>query len=136
MGHVLSYIAIILFTVVYLLDGIIILIKGVKNRKWYYYTSSRSRDKAFKTDIIANWLFPETWNLLFSNGGYEFGRFGESLSSALGKKYEGGSLSIAGLVIYGILYIVDVQAWKKGGHCYMSIMDDDTINKFIDRKKY
>lgn len=133
MGYLLAYIAIILFTIVYIIDGLVILLYQVRNRKWYQLTSSKSRSKAFKTDIISNWLFPDTWRFLFSwKGGYNFGRFGESLSSCLGRKKQENTLSWVGLIFYYILYGLDFTAWRRGGHCFVSIMSDETINKFID----
>lgn len=131
MSYILAYIAIILFTIVYLIDGIVILCINVRNRKWYHLTSTRSRSKAFKTDIIANWLFPDTWAILFSwKGGYKFGRFGESLSSCIGRKYQEKTLSWFGLFFYYILYAIDYTNWKKGGHCIASIMTDAQIKNF------
>lgn len=133
MGYILAYVAILLFTIVYLLDSVVILLYQVKGRKWYLHTSSKSRSKAFKTDIIANWLFPDTWSFLFSKkGGYRFGRFGESLSSCLGRKFEEHTLSLMGYAFYYILYFLDYTAWKTGGHCFISIMSDEQINKFIE----
>jgi hypothetical protein len=136
MGFLLSYIAIILFVIVYLLDEIILMVVNVKNRKWFKTVSERKYSKAFAIDVFGNYLFPATWNVIFSNGGYSFGRFGESLSSALGRKFEEESLSIVGLFMYGVLYIVDYTAWGIGGHCFVSIMSDETIDNFIDKTNY
>ena len=133
MSYILAYIAIILFTIVYILDGFIILLFKVKDRKWYKLTSKKSRSKAFKTDVIANWLFPDTWAFLFScKIGYKFGRFGESLSSCIGRKYQDNSLSYFGLFFYWLLYLIDFTAWGKGGHCITSIMSDEEINNFTN----
>lgn len=131
MGFILAFIANVLFSLIYLIDGFIILLTNVVGKKWYRTTSIRSRDKAFKTDIISNWLFPTTWNLLFSNGGYSFGRFGESLSSCLGRKKQENTLSWVGLIFYYILYAIDYTNWEKGGHCIASIMTDAQIKNFI-----
>jgi hypothetical protein len=134
MGYILAYIAIGLFTLVYIIDGFIILLCNVKGRKWYKITSQRSRTKAFKTDVIANWLFPDTWTFLFSwKGGYKFGKFGESLSSCLGKKKIDKTLSWIGLFFYCVLYCCDWTAWGKGGHCFVSIMSEEEIKDFINK---
>jgi hypothetical protein len=133
LGYILAYIAIALFTIVYLIDGIIILFFEVKNKKWYELTSKKSKTKAFRTDVIANWLFPDTWTFLFSwKGGYKFGRFGETLSSVLGKKKMDKSLSWVGKFFYYFLYAIDGTSWFKGGHCFVSIASDEDIQKFID----
>lgn len=136
-NYLLSYIAIVLFVAVYLLDSILLLFNDVQRRKWYKLTSGRSREKAFKTDVIANWLFPSTWNFLFSwKGGYKFGKFGETLSSCLGRKKKEKTLSYTGLFLYLLLYAIDVSSWKKGGHCEASIMTDLEIENFINKKEH
>lgn len=134
MGFILSYIAIILFTIVYLLDSVIIMIFNVANIKWFKGVSKLKYTKAFAIDVFANYLFPTTWTFLFSwKGGYKFGRFGETLSSVLGRKKIEKSLSWFGLVVYYILYAIDVPRWKLGGHCYWAIMHDYQIINYIYR---
>ena len=134
MGHLLSIVAVSLFGLVFLLDDILIMIRGVKGRKYYQLTSKRKYDKAFKTDVFANFLFPTTWTFLFSRyGGYKFGRFGETLSSAIGRKSQDDSLNFFGLGFYYILYGCDYTKWKKGGHCVANIMNDEEINNFINK---
>ena len=134
MGFILSFIAHILFTLVYLLDGIIILFVGVRGRKYYELVSKRKFDKAFKTDVLANFLFPTTWTFFFSHyGGYKFGRFGETLSSAIGRKSQDNSLGWFGYVFYYILYGVDYTKWKLGGHCVANIMSEEEIENFIKK---
>lgn len=128
----LSFIAQILFSIVYLVDEVIILFVGVKGRRYYELVSNRKYDKAFKTDVFANFLFPTTWTFLFSSkGGYNFGRFGETLSSALGRKKLDNSLSWLGYALYYLLYALDFSTWKLGGHCVTSIMSDEEINNFL-----
>lgn len=134
MGFILSIIALILFVVVYILDEITVLFTNVKNRKWFKVTSERKFSKAFKIDVFANYLFPDFWNLVFSKGGYRFGIFGETLSSALGRKKIEKSLSYVGLLIYYILYTVDVSQWKNNGHCIASIMSESEIENFLKRE--
>lgn len=133
MGFILSYIAIILFVFIYLLDSIIILIIDVKNRKWFRTVNKQKYTKAFDIDVFANYLFPKTWNLLLGSRGYQFGRFGETLSSAIGRKYIENSLSWFGYFIYYFLYLVDFSTWKAGGHCKASIMHDYQITNYINK---
>jgi hypothetical protein len=136
MGFLLSYIAIILFVIVYLLDEIILMVVNVKNRKWFKTVSQRKYTKAFDIDVFANYLFPTTWTFIFSwKGGYKFGRFGETLSSVLGRKKIDNSLSWIGIFIYYLLYALDFSKWKAGGHCYWAIMHEYQIINFIKDKK-
>ncbi|WP_295093810.1 hypothetical protein [uncultured Flavobacterium sp.] len=130
---ILSIIALILFVVIYVLDDVTVLFINVKNRKWYKITSKRKFNKAFKVDVFANFLFPDFWNLIFSKGGYKFGRFGETLSSCLGRKKMEKSLSKAGLLIYYILFAIDLSKWKNNGHCIASIMTNEEIQNFINK---
>ncbi len=81
-----------------------------------YFNSS-----AKELDIFANRYFRALWNAFFSKGGYAFGKVGETLSSALGKKQKEKSLTIFGWIMVGILFIIDYKNWKNGGHCIASI---------------
>lgn len=133
MGFVLSIVALLLFSLVYILDDLIGLFVNVKGRKWYKVTSKRKFTKAFKVDVFANYLFPDFWNIIFSSGGYAFGKFGETLSSCLGRKKIESSLSWLGLLFYWILYAVDFTQWRNKGHCVASIMTELEINNFLKR---
>lgn len=130
---ILSIVALCLFVVIYILDDFAVLFINVKNRKWYKVTSKRKFNKAFKVDVFANYLFPDFWNLTFSKGGYRFGRFGETLSSCLGRKKLEKTLAWVGLLIYYILFVIDFSQWKNKGHCIASIMSDNEIADFLKR---
>jgi hypothetical protein len=56
------------------------------------------------------------------------------LSSCFGKKKLENTLSWIGLFWYYLLYTLDYNTWKKGGHCVASIMSDEEINNFKDRQ--
>lgn len=131
MGFLLAQISLILFVVVYFLDGITMLFIDVKDRKWYKTTEKRKFTKAFKVDVFGNNLFGNFWNLIFSTGGYLFGRFGETISSCLGRKKLENTLSLFGLFSYYILYGLDYTKWKQGGHCIASIMTEQEITNFL-----
>lgn len=133
MGFILSHIALILFVVVYMLDGFTSLFINVEKRKWYKITSKRKFTKAFKVDVFANFLFPDFWNLIFSKGGYPFGKFGETLSSCLGRKKIEKTLSWFGLIFYYILFVIDFSQWKNKGHCVASIMTTQQIADFLNK---
>ncbi|GIZ09969.1 hypothetical protein [Flavobacterium sp. UMI-01] len=131
MGFLLSIIALILFVFVYILDEITVLVIDVKNRKWFKITAERKFKKAFKVDVFANNLFPSFWNAALSKGGYQFGRFGETLSSVFGKKRLEKSLSWLGWLVSILIDAIDFTKWNKGGHCIASIMTDEAIESFI-----
>lgn len=131
MGFLLSIIALLLFAVIYILDEITMMAINVRNRKWFKITAKRKFNKALKVDVFANFLFFDFWNLVFSLGGYRFGVFGETLSSCLGKKKLEKSLSWVGLLFYYLLYGIDFRTWKKGGHCFASIMTEKEIQGFL-----
>lgn len=133
MGFILSVVALVLFVIVYILDEVTSLFINIRNRKWFKVTSKRKFTKAFKIDVFANYLFPDFWELIFSSGGYAFGRFGETLSSCLGKKKLEKTLSWAGLMLYYILFAVDFSQWKNKGHCIASIMSDNEIADFLKK---
>jgi len=79
---------------------------------------------AIGLDIFANYEFRTLWNaMLRKKGGYYFGVKGETISSALGKKNQlNNTLSIPGWILVYLLWAVDYQYWKKGGHCLNSII--------------
>jgi hypothetical protein len=132
MGFILSIVALILFVLVYILDEITIMLVDVRHRKWFKTTAKRKLNKAFKVDVFANFLFPVFWNVAFSKGGYEFGRFGETLSSCFGKKRLEKSLSWFGLFVSWTIDCIDFTTWSKGGHCIASVMNEDNINNFLN----
>lgn len=131
MGFVLSIIALLLFVFVYVLDEITVLVIDVKNRKWFKTTAERKFKKAFKVDVFANNLFPTFWNSCLSKGGYQFGRFGETLSSVFGKKRAEKSLNWLGWTVSILIDAIDFTKWKQGGHCAASIMTDEAIESFL-----
>jgi hypothetical protein len=136
MSILLSIIAIALLTLVHIVYNIVMLFTGVKNRKWYNLIDKRAFELAFNIDVFGNYQYKNLWNLLFSKGGYEFGVFGETISSCLGKKMLEKSLTIFGWVIAVIINIVDFGKYKsgftgKGFHCVASIQTDEEIKNFI-----
>jgi len=135
MGFILSIIALPLFLLIYIMDEITIMFINVKNRKWFKVTSERKFKKSFKLDVLANWLFPGFLNAVFSKGGYQFGKFGETLSSVFGKKRAENSLGWFGYSISILIDCVDFSKWRKGGHCFNAIMADEEIEGFLAKYK-
>jgi len=70
----------------------------VKNKRGYF------RSTALNIDIFANREFRTLWNkTLKKDIGYNFGKEGETISSALGKNIHNNSLSTAGKILVFIL---------------------------------
>ncbi len=76
------------------------------------------RGTALSIDIWANREFRTLWNTkLRINGGYEFGKIGETISSALGKNERDNTLSKKGKLLVKILDFLD------NNHCIKSIKE-------------
>jgi len=132
MGLILAPISLILFCMVFIFESIFSIFFKTKNRKWYKIISHKMYQKAKLIDIFGNYLFPEFWNWLFSKYGenYKYGRLGETISSTTGIKKLQNSLNWVGLLLYYILYIIDIPSWKYGGHCIRWIMTEEEIKNF------
>ena len=89
----------------------------VVNKK-YGNTKGYFRNTALSIDIWANFEFRTLWNTkLRIDGGYEFGKTGETISSALGKNERDGTLSKKGKLLVKILDFLDEN------HCENSIKE-------------
>ena len=89
----------------------------VVNRK-YGNTKGYFRSTALSIDIWANFEFRTLWNdKLKIDGGYEFGRIGETISSALGKNQRDKTLTTTGKILVFILDFLDEN------HCEESIKE-------------
>tara|TARA_R110000772_G_C13310310_1_gene440361 strand:- start:24630 stop:25040 length:411 start_codon:yes stop_codon:yes gene_type:complete len=133
MKIILSIIALVLFTVVHLVSTVVMLFTGIKARKWYQLINSRAFEDAFNIDVFGNYQYGWFWNLIFSRGGYKFGRFGETLSSCFGKKQVEGTLSFVGWIVLIIINVIDFSKWFKGGHCIAAIQTRGEIRNFLKR---
>ncbi|WP_298307298.1 hypothetical protein [Flavobacterium sp.] len=129
MGFLLSILAIGLLFVVHIVDYIFSFFYDVKNKKWFKNVSQRNFKKAFNIDVFANHQYGDFWNSFWSKKGnhYKFGRKGETISSALGKKQMERSLNLFGWTFLIIINIIDCTKWLKRGHCIASIMSEDSI---------
>lgn len=79
----------------------------VVNKK-YGNTKGYFKSTALSIDIWANFEFRTLWNTkLRIDGGYEFGRTGETISSALGKNQRDKTLTIYGKILVAILDFLD-----------------------------
>ena len=87
----------------------------IVNRK-YGNTKGYFRNTALSIDIWANFEFRTLWNTqLRIDGGYEFGRENETISSALGKNQRDNTLTNCGKILVAILDFFDEN------HCENSI---------------
>ena len=85
----------------------------VVNKK-YGNTKGYFRSTALSIDIWANFEFRTLWNTqLRVDGGYEFGRVGETISSALGKNQRDKTLTTYGKILVAILDFLDENHCKK-----------------------
>jgi hypothetical protein len=135
MGVILALLSLLIFFFVFIFDLLFLSVFKVKRRRWLSLYSKRAFRKAILIDVFGNYLFPEFWTFCFSkkNMGYTFGILGETISSVLGKKKLDDSLSIIGLSLYYILFLIDFKVWTKGGHCIYYIMTDDEIINFFNK---
>ena len=89
----------------------------IVNRK-FGNTKGYFRSTALSIDIWANFEFRTLWNdKLRIENGYEFGREGETISSALGKNQRDGTLTKKGKTLVAILDFLDKN------HCKNSIKE-------------
>lgn len=89
----------------------------VVNRK-HGNTKGYFRSTALSIDIWANREFRTLWNVkLRIENGYEFGREGETISSALGKNQRDKTLTTTGKILVFILDFLDEN------HCKNSIKE-------------
>ena len=80
----------------------------------YGNTKGYFRSTALSIDIWANTEFRTLWNTqLRIDGGYEFGKTGETISSALGKNERDKTLTKKGKLLVKILDFFDENHCKK-----------------------
>lgn len=114
-GHILMFVAVGL-----LIPMTIINRKNVEEK--YGTTDGYYKNTAVNIDIFANREFRATWNKwLKIEGGYEFGRQGETISSALAKNQLQGTLSKKGILLKNILNAIEKN------HClkWIKYFDED-----------
>ena len=98
--------------------NLIIVSQKYGNTKGYF------RSTALSIDIWGNREFRTLWNSrLIIEGGYQFGREGETISSALGKNMLMGTLTKEGNKLANILDKIDTK------HCIKSMKYFDDVEK-------
>lgn len=132
MGIILNTLAILIYAIVHIFDFFITFFVFKKKRGYFREVSKDHFNKAFQLDVFANLQYKNTWGVIFGRSGYQFGRFGETLSSVFGKKRADGSLTYLGYFITVLLDVLWFTDWFEGGHCKKSIM---SVEKIIEIKK-
>jgi hypothetical protein len=103
MGFILFIIAYILFLPLTILNWFLV------SKKGYF------RQSALNLDIYANSEFRTLWNKTLQKNGYKFGKVGETISSAIGKNIQNGTLTKTGKILVLILtekHCIDAINWK------------------------
>ena len=105
---------IILFLVAWLLIPPLTIRNLFSVKKKYGNTKGYFRSTALSIDIWGNREFRTLWNTkLRIENGYEFGKIGETISSALGKNERDKTLSKTGKLLVKILDFLDKNHCKK-----------------------
>lgn len=122
MGILLSILAPFLFALMTPFNLIVVLFKNYKKHGFWGVVNKYSLDSAIGVDKFGNQNLSPLFNAtLIKSCGYQFGGEDETISSVLGKNQRDKTLTIAGWVLVYILWGLDYQYWKKGGHCKNSI---------------
>lgn len=124
MGIILYLLAVLLFLPLTIINIIVVIWKNVRTKGFFKTLNQYFFTGAIGLDIFANYEFRTLWNtVLRKRIGYTFGAKGETISSALGKNQQLKTLTIVGWILVYILWAIDYQYWKKGGHCANSIIN-------------
>ncbi len=101
---------------------IVVIYKNIKINGFFRTMNTYWFENAYAIDVDANQRYEILWNVIMrKKRGYRFGRFGETISSALGKNQRDKTLSWFGWIWVILLFAIDVKYWLKGGHCINSI---------------
>jgi len=114
---ILYIIAIILFVPISIINFFVVLFQY--GYKWVVLTGYY-RSNALDIDIMSNRAFRALWNATLvqkNKDYYQFGKIGETISSALGKNERLGTLSKTGKTLDWILNLIEKD------HCKKSIND-------------
>lgn len=113
----LSLIAYVLIPIVELLTFIIVVFKYGKGALNYF------DGVGYKQDVQSASRNRSLWNSIFvKKGGFKFKKdTKKSISWYLGKNYKIKTLSLFGLVIYYVLYAIDIKNWNNEGHCIATV---------------
>ena len=124
MGWILNILALILFTIIAIVD---VFIKLFTKR-----SENTAYSTGYKLNVFANEAFGDSLNhMMLKKRMVQFGIFGEPLSSAFGKAREKHKLNDFGHFWRWVIDTVDVPMWIKGkSHCREWIRTIDEIKKY------
>lgn len=130
MGILLYIIATVLWVIITPINWVIVTFKNGLSNAYFKETAidiDKFGNRNFRTFLNVTMVKTkkEFWDSekIIETKPYKFGNVNETISSALGKNQRDGTLSWFGWLIVYILWAIDYQYWKKGGHCMNSIME-------------
>lgn len=130
MGIILSFIATILYVLLYIIDFIRVLIVNIKRSAYVKKVDKERFTTALQADVFGNYQYRDVFNWMFcKKGKVLFGVFGETISSALGKGRKYKKLNGFGFAFSCLLDFMWFTDWLKGGHCKASIMSEERIEE-------
>ena len=115
MGFILALLARLLFTIVGVINPMVVAIKYANKRAFWKVQNDYWAIDATELDIYGNYAYRATWNWLFQKEGYLFGKKRETISSALVKNKKLKKLTMVGKSMCFILGIIDKN------HCEKSV---------------
>ena len=114
MGFILSVIAHILFSLLWIVNFPLVLIIHTKKQGFLRTVNGYWMQDAINLDRFGNNTYRTLWNFIFiEKNGYKFGNENETISSALGKNQRDGTLILCGLFICFVLDALDEDHCKK-----------------------
>lgn len=127
MGWILNILALQLFSFIAFIDQIVRLCTKRSEKSAFR--------KSFNINVFGNYLFGTTLNIcLLKKGVTLFGKFGEPISSVLGKAYITNRLNWLGHVIRFLVDAADVPMWIQGkSHCIEWIRTQDEIKEYREK---
>jgi len=129
MGWILNILALILFTIIAIVD---VFIKLFTKR-----SENTAYSTGYKLNVFANETFGDSFNIMMlKKGQTQFGIFGEPLSSAYGKAREKEKLNKFGKFWRWAIDSCDIPMWIKGkSHCKEWIRSVSEIKKYRNTLK-
>jgi hypothetical protein len=117
MGIMLRIVANVLRIAFFLPAQVHEIIDGIRYKDFWKRVNRTSNAAAFAIDVYCNVAYSSLLNAFFiKKGGYHYGAQGETVTSATGKNWTKGSLTIIGEGLTGTLNLIDRD------HCYKYIM--------------
>lgn len=101
------------------------IVDGIRYKDFWKRINRTSKAAAFAIDVYCNVSYSSLLNAFFiRKGGYHYGEQGETVTSATGKNWTMGTLTLIGEGLAGALN------WIDRDHCWKYIMGDWTYTKW------